>query len=115
LLARSADIEAAVIADLPQPATSGQPREVMWSCGAIDQTLEHLDDWVRAESWEASPWLSGTQPSVEYEARGVCLVFGPWNVPFAPCDRADRGRSGGWQHGDGQAEQPDSGDLSDRG
>jgi aldehyde dehydrogenase (NAD+) len=21
-------------------------------------------------------------PTVEYEARGVCLIFGPWNMPF---------------------------------
>ena len=82
LLARSSDIEAAVIADLPQPPTPEQPREVTWSCGAIDQTLEHLDDWVQPDRWEPSPWLPGTKPSVEYEARGVCLVFGPWNVPF---------------------------------
>lgn len=31
---------------------------------------------------EPSPWLPGTVPSVEYEARGVCLIFGPWNVPL---------------------------------
>lgn len=83
LLSRSADIEAAVIADLPQPSTPEQPREVMWSCGAIDHTLQNLDDWMRPERWEPSPWLPGTQPSVEYEARGVCLVFAPWNVPFS--------------------------------
>ena len=83
LLARSADIEAAVIADLPQPPAQGQPREVTWSCGAIDHALEHLEDWAQPQRWEPSPWLPGTQPSVEYEARGVCLVFGPWNVPFS--------------------------------
>ncbi|HET9647178.1 MAG TPA: aldehyde dehydrogenase family protein [Microlunatus sp.] len=82
LLARGADIEEAVISDLPQPRTPGRPREVAWSCTVIDQTLEHLDEWVRPESWEPSAWLPGTRPSVEYEARGVCLVFGPWNVPF---------------------------------
>jgi len=37
---------------------------------------------VQPDSWEPSPWLPGTRPSVEYEARGVCLVLGPWNVPF---------------------------------
>jgi len=44
VLARSADIEDAVIADLPQPPTPKQPREVTWSCGAINHTLEHLDE-----------------------------------------------------------------------
>lgn len=82
LLARSAAIEAAVIADLPQPRTPGQPREVTWSCAAIDQALGELDQWVRPHVMEPSPWLPNTRPSVEYEARGVCLVFGPWNVPF---------------------------------
>ena len=78
LLARRRDIEAAVAADLPQPATP----EVTWSCAAIDQTLEGLDEWARPQPMEPSPWLPNTAPSVEYEARGVCLVFGPWNVPF---------------------------------
>jgi aldehyde dehydrogenase (NAD+) len=31
---------------------------------------------------QPSSWLPGTVPSVEYEARGVCLVFGPWNLPW---------------------------------
>ncbi|HEU5483776.1 MAG TPA: aldehyde dehydrogenase family protein [Microlunatus sp.] len=82
LRARAADIEAAVIADLPQPQTPDEPREVTWSSGAIDQTLEGLEEWVRPQVLEPSPWLPGTVPSVEYEARGVCLIFAPWNLPF---------------------------------
>jgi aldehyde dehydrogenase (NAD+) len=81
LQTRAADLEAAVIKDLPQPPSPDEPREVTWSCGAIDRTLEELDEWVRPQVMEPSPWLPGTMPSVEYEARGVCLIFGPWNVP----------------------------------
>ena len=81
LQTRAADLEAALIKDLPQPPSPDEPHEVTWSCGAIDQTLEALDEWVRPQVMEPSPWLPGTMPSVEYEARGVCLIFGPWNVP----------------------------------
>ena len=83
LMARSADIEAAIIDDLPQPSIPDVPREVAWSCSAIDQTLDELDNWMRPVQVEPSPWLRHTSSSVIYEARGVCLIFGPWNVPFS--------------------------------
>jgi aldehyde dehydrogenase (NAD+) len=111
LLSRSADIEAAVIADLPQPPTP-DGGEAMWSGGAIDHTLADPDDWVRPERWEPSPWLPGTQPSVEYEERGVCLVFGPWNVPFLLAIERTVAAVAAWQHRHGQAEQSDPSDCS---
>jgi aldehyde dehydrogenase (NAD+) len=79
---RSADIERAIITDLPQPPSRDVPREVGFMCGAIDQTLEELEVWARPVKVEPSADLRGTEPSIVYEARGVCLIFGPWNLPF---------------------------------
>ena len=82
VLARAADIETAVISDLPQPRSPDLPWEVTSLTYAIDQTLDEMDDWARPLQVQASPHLPGTEPTVVYEARGVCLIFGPWNVPF---------------------------------
>ena len=82
VLARAADIETAVISDLPQQRTPDGPWQVTSLTSAIDQTLDDLDDWARPLQVQASPDLPDTEPSVLYEARGVCLIFGPWNVPF---------------------------------
>ena len=71
-----------MISDLPQPRSPDLPREVGYLTGAIDQTLDEIDDWARPVEVQASSHLPDTEPSVVYEARGVCLIFGPWNVPF---------------------------------
>ena len=47
VVARAADIETAVISDLPQPRTPDLPREVRSLTAAIDQTLDQLDEWAR--------------------------------------------------------------------
>lgn len=82
VLARATEIEDAIVADLPQPRQGPVPREVGFLLAAVDDALEHLDDWARPMVIEPSVAFSGTSPSVLYEARGVCLVFGPWNMPF---------------------------------
>ena len=47
----------------------------------IDQAMSSLDDWMAPTQVEGS--FPGTYAFIQYEARGVVLVFGPWNFPFA--------------------------------
>ena len=48
----------------------------------INDTLEHLDAWMAPVEVATAPMFGGAKARIVYEARGVCLVFGPWNFPF---------------------------------
>ncbi|NKY43829.1 aldehyde dehydrogenase family protein [Nocardia cerradoensis] len=60
----------------------GQPMnaEVAGTLKAIDYALEHLESWMEPAVRE--PGLGQSSVCIQYEARGVCLLFGPWNFPF---------------------------------
>ncbi|OBI51989.1 aldehyde dehydrogenase family protein [Mycobacterium sp. E796] len=57
----------------------------------VHSVLADLDDAIaNLESWMAPtelpigpPPLDRVASQIRYEARGVCLLFGPWNFPFA--------------------------------
>jgi len=82
IVARANDIQAALSADLAKPGRTPYAPEVESMLTAIDDAVAHLEDWARPLNVEPSPNLLRTAPTVEYEARGVCLIFGPWNLPF---------------------------------
>jgi aldehyde dehydrogenase (NAD+) len=82
VIARAADIEDAIIEDLPQPRHHPMPREVEFLVAAAEDALRNLDDWARPIEVEPSSYFPNTSPSVVFEGRGVCLIFGPWNMPF---------------------------------
>ncbi len=48
----------------------------------IDDAIEHLDSWMAPLEIAPAPVFAGARARIVYEARGVCLVFGPWNFPF---------------------------------
>jgi aldehyde dehydrogenase (NAD+) len=81
ILTRASDIQAALTQDLGKPAgeSAGEVESVK---KAIDQALENLDAWAQPVRLEPSPEFEGSEPMIACEARGVCLIFGPWNLPF---------------------------------
>ena len=82
IVARSADIQEALSQDLAKPGGDPYPPEVDSMLTVIDEAVEHLEEWASPTVVEPSPKLGQIAPTVEYEARGVCLIFGPWNLPF---------------------------------
>lgn len=82
IVARAGDIQAALSQDLAKPGGDPYPQEVDSMLTAIDEAVEQLEEWASPTVVEPSPKFGRIAPTVEYEARGVCLIFGPWNMPF---------------------------------
>jgi aldehyde dehydrogenase (NAD+) len=80
VLDRAGDVAGALHADLRKPVGEGRPAEVQVVVKAIDDAVEHLDEWMAPV--EVSPSFPGTSAFIQYEARGIVLLFGPWNFPF---------------------------------
>ena len=81
VLANADSIRAALKADLrkPEAEAAGEVGAVQ---NDIDDALEHLESWMAPIEITPAPMFQGSRARVVYEARGVCLVFGPWNFPF---------------------------------
>ena len=81
VLANAAAIKAALAVDLrkPEAEAAGEIGSVE---GDINDALEHLDSWMAPVQVTPAPVLQAAGARIVYEARGVCLVFGPWNFPF---------------------------------
>jgi aldehyde dehydrogenase (NAD+) len=81
VLANAEAIRRALHADLrkPEAEASGEIGSVE---NDINDALEHLDSWMAPLEITPSPVFAGARARIIYEARGICLIFGPWNFPF---------------------------------
>lgn len=75
-------VKAALHADLRRVDPTDMAQEVLGVLGDIDDAIEHLAEWMEPTSYSPSPAYAGTAQQVRYEARGIVLLFGPWNFPF---------------------------------
>jgi aldehyde dehydrogenase (NAD+) len=48
----------------------------------IDDAIANLSDWMAPVEVETSPAFADGKARLVYEARGIVLLFGPWNFPF---------------------------------
>jgi aldehyde dehydrogenase (NAD+) len=78
---REQDIRAALYADLGK-STEAADSEISGCYNDIDDTITNLAQWMAPVTFESSPGLEHTSAKVVYEARGIVLLFGPWNFPF---------------------------------
>ncbi len=75
------ELVAAVRQDTRKPEHEVRITELMNVLANIDRNIANLAEWMRPV--EVSPSLnSQDQARILYEARGVCLILGPWNFPF---------------------------------
>jgi aldehyde dehydrogenase (NAD+) len=81
VLANAESIRRALHADLRKPETEAAG-EIGSVEGDINDALEHLESWMAPVEITPAPVFAGARARIVYEARGVCLVFGPWNFPF---------------------------------
>ena len=79
--AHADDIVAAVQKDTRKPEQEVRITEVMNVVGNIQRNIDNLDDWM---SPVEVPTSMNPEDSAQiiYEARGVCLILGPWNFPL---------------------------------
>lgn len=79
--AHAEEVVAAVKQDTRKPDNEIRVTELMNVLGNIDRNINNLDDWMKPV--EVSPSLNkNDQARIVYEARGVCLILGPWNFPL---------------------------------
>ena len=83
VLANAQAVDDALVADLRRAHETPMPNEVLAVLGDIEQALAELDDWMAPTPVEPSAYFADTTQFIQHEARGVVLVFGPWNFPFA--------------------------------
>jgi aldehyde dehydrogenase (NAD+) len=74
-------IIAAVLRDTRKPEAEIRVTEVLGVMGNIQRNIDNLDAWMApvAITPSANPDDSA---QIVHEARGVCLILGPWNFPL---------------------------------
>jgi aldehyde dehydrogenase (NAD+) len=79
--AHADDIVAAVLEDTRKPEGEIRVTEVLNIVGNIQLNIDNLDDWMTPT--EVTPTRNpADKAQIVYEARGVCLILGPWNFPL---------------------------------
>ncbi len=74
-------IIAAVLEDTRKPEAEIRITEVLNVTGNIQRNIDNLDAWMTPT--EITPSLNpNDKAQIRYEARGVCLILGPWNFPL---------------------------------
>ncbi len=79
--AHADDIIAAVQADTRKPEQEIRITEVLNVTANIQRNIDNLDSWMAPT--QVTPSLNPDDSAqIIYEARGVCLILGPWNFPL---------------------------------
>lgn len=79
--AHADDIVKAVLEDTRKPEGEIRVTEVLNILSNIQLNIDSLDDWMTPT--EVTPTRVQTDKArIVYEARGVCLILGPWNFPL---------------------------------
>lgn len=74
-------IVAAVLEDTRKPEGEIRVTEVLNVTSNIQRNIDNLDAWMAPT--EITPSLNpNDKAQILYEARGVCLILGPWNFPL---------------------------------
>jgi aldehyde dehydrogenase (NAD+) len=79
--ARADDIVAAVLQDTRKPEQEIRVTEVLNVTANIQRNIDNLDQWMTPT--DVIPSMNpDDKAKIVYEARGVCLILGPWNFPL---------------------------------
>ncbi len=74
-------ILAAVKKDTRKPDGEIKVTEYLGVMGNIQKNIDSVESWMKPV--EVTPSLNPADKArIEYEARGVCLILGPWNFPL---------------------------------
>ncbi|NKJ41213.1 aldehyde dehydrogenase family protein [Novosphingobium sp. SG720] len=74
-------ILAAVQEDTRKPVGEIRVTEVLNVTGNIQRNIDNLETWMQPTE-VATSLNPADRAQIRYEARGVCLVLGPWNFPL---------------------------------
>ena len=74
-------IVAAVLEDTRKPEQEIRITEVLNVTANIQRNIDNLDAWMAPTEVQTS-LNPADRAQIHYEARGVCLILGPWNFPL---------------------------------
>jgi aldehyde dehydrogenase (NAD+) len=75
------EIVAAVRQDIRKPEGEIRVTELLNVTANIERNINNLDEWMKPVEVVPSQNKSD-KAKIVYEARGVCLILGPWNFPL---------------------------------
>jgi aldehyde dehydrogenase (NAD+) len=79
--AHADEIVAAVKQDTRKPEPEIRVTEILGVIGNIQKNIDNLDEWMKPV--EVTPSQNKNDKArIVHEARGVCLILGPWNFPL---------------------------------
>lgn len=79
--AHAEEIVAAVKQDTRKPENEIRVTEILNVLGNIDRNINNLEEWMKPVEVKTS--LDPKDAArIVHEARGVCLILGPWNFPL---------------------------------
>lgn len=79
--AHAEDIVSAVRQDTRKPENEIRVTELLNVTANIERNIGNLDEWMKPV--EVTPSQNNSDKArIIYEARGVCLILGPWNFPL---------------------------------
>lgn len=79
--AHADDIIAAVREDTRKPIEEIRTTEVLGVMGNIQRNIDNLEEWMKPTK-VATSMNPADEAMIVPEARGVCLILGPWNFPL---------------------------------
>ena len=79
--AHAEQIVAAVRQDTRKPEGEIKVTEILGVIGNIQKNIDNLDEWMRPVEVVPSQ-NKNDKARIVHEARGVCLILGPWNFPL---------------------------------
>lgn len=80
-----AEIIEALKKDFQKPEAESLLSEIYPVLKELQFTSRNLSRWSKAKKVGTPLTLFGSQSFIQPEARGVCLIIGPWNYPFQLC------------------------------
>ena len=83
IVARIPQIEQALYDDLRKAPNGGKGGEIAAVLGEVATAIEQLEHWMAPKPVAQSSYLPNTASHIQYEPRGVVLLLGAWNFPFA--------------------------------
>jgi aldehyde dehydrogenase (NAD+) len=81
VLARRAEIHAALWADYRKPAPEVDLSEIYPVTGEARHAIRHLRRWMKPRRVPAPLALLGSRSRVTHEPKGIVLIISPWNFP----------------------------------
>jgi aldehyde dehydrogenase (NAD+) len=76
-------IQQALKEDFHKPTFESDFTEILSVQIELDHAIKHVRSWMRPRRILTKLDLAGMRSRIRYEPRGVVLILGPWNYPFA--------------------------------